>query len=201
MMQGWLFGHDAPRCDAGFAHMERSELGGGAWVDYQRDWVDGHARLFDQLRDTVEWREEDRKMYDRIVAVPRLFAVLDRPPPAASSVIEEMRLALSARYGVEFTRVSAALYRDGRDSVAWHGDYVARELPGNFLVATVSLGGPRKFLLRPMGGGRSRSWSLGLGDLIVMGGTCQRTHQHAVPKAAHAGPRIALMFRPSWFTT
>jgi alkylated DNA repair dioxygenase AlkB len=196
-MQGWLFGHDAPGCDAAFARMDRTDLGGGAWVDYQRGWADGHARLFDELKGGVAWREEDRKMYDRVVAVPRLFAVLDRWPPS----VEEMRLALGARYGCEFTRISAAFYRSGRDSVAWHGDYVARELPGNFLVATVSLGGPRKFLLRPMGGGRSRAWSLGCGDLIVMGGTCQRDFQHAVPKAAHAEPRIALMFRPSWFTT
>src|SRR5690349_1999331 len=114
-MQGWLFGHEAPRCDAGFSRMERTDLGAGAWVDYQRDWVNGHARLFDELQATVAWREEDRKMYERTVAVPRLFAVLERWPDA----VEHMRKALSARYGSEFTRVSAALYRSGRDSVAW----------------------------------------------------------------------------------
>src|SRR3954447_24497579 len=70
-MQGWLFGHDAPRCDAAFSRLEHTDLGGEAWVDYQRDWLEGHARLFDELYRTVAWREEDRKMYDRVVAVPR----------------------------------------------------------------------------------------------------------------------------------
>jgi alkylated DNA repair dioxygenase AlkB len=192
MMQEWLFGHETP-CIAA-PPFERIDLGEGAWVELARGWVSGHARLFDELRQNVAWREEDRQMYDRVVAVPRMFALLEQWP----AVIEDMRRALSARYQMEFVRVSAALYRGGRDSVAWHGDYVARELQTDTLVATVSLGGPRKFLLRKKGGGPSRAWSLGCGDLLVMGGSCQRTHQHAVPKAAHAEPRIALMFRPSW---
>ena len=108
-----------------------------------------------------------------------------------------MRSALSERYREEFTRVSAAYYRDGRDSVAWHGDTIARKLP-NALVATLSLGGPRRFLLRPSGGGRSIALSLGLGDLLVMGGSSQRTWQHAVPKVKSAEPRISVMFRPVW---
>jgi alkylated DNA repair dioxygenase AlkB len=195
MMQGWLFGHEAPHIDLSApGRVERIELGEGAWLELARSWLSGHARLFDELRSGVAWKEEDRKMYDRVVAVPRLFAMLDTLPP----IVEEMRRALSLQYDAEFTRVSAALYRRGSDSVAWHGDYVARELPVDTLVATVSLGAPRKFLIRPKGGGRSRSWSLGLGDLLVMGGSIQRTHQHAVPKTAHAEPRIALMFRPSW---
>jgi alkylated DNA repair dioxygenase AlkB len=81
--------------------------------------------------------------------------------------------------------------------VAWHGDTVARELP-NALVATVSVGAPRRFSLRPKGGGRSLSLSLGWGDLLVMGGTIQRTWQHSVPKTASAAPRISIMFRPAW---
>lgn len=60
------------------------------------------------------------------------------------------------------------------------------------------VGAPRKFLLRRAGGGPSRSLTLGWGDLLVMGGTCQRTYQHAIPKVARAAPRIALMFRPKW---
>jgi alkylated DNA repair dioxygenase AlkB len=191
-MQGWLLGHDAPRCDLGFSRVEHLDLDAGAWIELQRGWLDGHVTLFDQLEREVEWREEERHMYERVVAVPRLFAVLERWP----SVVEEMRAALSSRYRVDFSRVNAALYRHGRDSVAWHGDRVARELEADALVATVSLGAPRKFLLRRKGGGRSRAWCIGCGDLFVMGGSCQRTHQHSVPKAAHAEPRIALMFRP-----
>jgi alkylated DNA repair dioxygenase AlkB len=190
-----LFGRHEPRFDASFATLERIGLAEGAWLDVARGWLDGHAALFDQLRDDVAWREESRRMYDRVVDVPRLFAVLapgERPP-----IIEAMRVALGARYATTFDRVSVALYRDGSDSVAWHGDYVARTM-AEALVATVSIGEPRRFLVRPTGGGRSLSLAIGWGDLLVMGGTCQRTHQHAIPKVAHAGPRIAVMFRPNW---
>jgi alkylated DNA repair dioxygenase AlkB len=108
-----------------------------------------------------------------------------------------MRVALSERYEVEFTSVRANLYRDGRDSVAWHGDRVARDLPNAF-VAIVSLGGRRRFLLRPKGGGRSVRFDPGPGDLLVMGGSCQRDWQHTVPKVAAAQPRISLTFRHAY---
>jgi alkylated DNA repair dioxygenase AlkB len=116
----------------------------------------------------------------------------------SGGVIDDMRRALSERYGEDFVRITAALYPDGNDSVAWHGDTTARDMP-TAIVATVSLGQPRKFLLRPTEGGASISYPLGRGDLVVMGGTCQRTWRHAIPKVAHAaGPRIAVMFRPAW---
>jgi alkylated DNA repair dioxygenase AlkB len=134
------------------------------------------------------------------VAVPRLIAGLPKDGPGHPA-LEEMRAALNARYGTAFPRTGMALYRDGNDSVAWHGDYVARELPVDALVATVSLGAPRRFLLRPAeGGGPSIAYSLGWGDLIVMGGSCQRTWRHSVPKVRHAQPRMAIMFRPVWET-
>lgn len=138
-------------------------------------------------------------MYDRNVEVPRLHAVLEGQP--MPPVLEHMRSALDARYGAAFVRTSVALYRDGRDSVAWHGDFPARRMPEDTFVATVSLGAPRTFLIRRKGGGPSRSWSLGGGDLLVMGGACQRTHEHSVPKVASAAPRIALMYRPVWERT
>jgi alkylated DNA repair dioxygenase AlkB len=193
-MQRWLLGQEAPGCDGDFSRLEHLDLGDGAWIDVQRGWVRGHARLLDELAASVAWKSEERRMYDRMVEVPRLFAGLPEPPPP----VEEMRRVLSAHYRVHFARVTAAYYRDGRDSVAWHGDYVARELDRDTLVATVSLGGPRTFRIRPAGGGRSLAWSIGCGDLFVMGGSIQRTHQHSVPKTAHAEPRIAIMFRPIW---
>jgi alkylated DNA repair dioxygenase AlkB len=113
------------------------------------------------------------------------------------AVVEAMRAALSTRYAVEFTGVGANLYRDGRDSVAWHGDRVARDLP-SALVATVSLGGTRRFLLRPKGGGRSERFEPRSGDLLVMGGACQRLWDHTVPKQAMADPRISLTFRHAY---
>lgn len=135
-------------------------------------------------------------MYEKTVEVPRRYAVLDVDSPV-HPVLAEMRAALDARYATSFERLSVALYRDGRDSVAWHGDYVARRMK-EALVATISVGAPRRFLLRPTGGGKSIGFSLGWGDLLVMGGSCQRTHQHSVPKVARADPRIAIMFRPVW---
>jgi alkylated DNA repair dioxygenase AlkB len=194
--QGWLLGREEPAFDAGFSGLVRRDLAEGAWVELVPGWLCGHATLFDELAASTDWRTEDRRMYDNVVAVPRLYASL--PPGRRPEVVEQMRRALGDRYRTDFLNVSAAMYRGGRDSVAWHGDYVARELPGDSLVATVSVGAPRRFLLRPTGGGRSAAFMLGCGDLIVMGGTCQRTYQHSVPKVAHAEPRIAIMFRPLW---
>ena len=196
VQQPTLFGNEEPRCDETFASLRRIELERGAWIDVAPAWLRGHATLFDALVRDTAWRSEERKMYDRMVDVPRLYAMLPRDG-AGHSVLGEMRRALDRRYGTEFEHVSLALYRDGKDSVAWHGDQVARRLP-EALVATVSVGAPRRFLLRPYGGGRSFGYSLGWGDLVVMGGTCQRTYQHSVPKIARAEPRIAIMFRPTW---
>jgi alkylated DNA repair dioxygenase AlkB len=191
-----LFGNEEPRCDGSFGSLRRVELDRGAWIDVAPGWVRGHARLFEALARETAWRSEERMMYDRMVDVPRLYAAIPRDGPGHPALLE-MRRALDDRYGTAFEHVSLALYRDGRDSVAWHGDQVARRLP-EALVATVSVGAPRRFLLRPYGGGRSFGYSLGWGDLVVMGGSCQRTYQHSVPKIARAEPRIAIMFRPTW---
>jgi alkylated DNA repair dioxygenase AlkB len=80
--------------------------------------------------------------------------------------------------------------------VAWHGDTIGRGRSQDTMVAIVSLGYPRRLVLRPRGGGESLSVELAHGDLVVMGGSCQRTWEHAVPKVAHAGPRISVQYRP-----
>jgi alkylated DNA repair dioxygenase AlkB len=191
-----LFGADGLEFDASFRATRRVTLGAGAWVDHHPSWLSGHMTLFDVLAKGMRWRESEQHLYDRTVATPRLIAMVPEDGEG-HPLLEEMRVALSARYAEEFVRVSLALYRDGRDSVAFHGDRVARTLP-NALVATVSLGSPRRFLMRPHGGGPSHAWNLGWGDLLVMGGSSQRTWQHAIPKVAQADPRIAIMFRPRW---
>ena len=179
--------------DAGFTRLARRTLSDGAWVDYQAGWLTGHDVVFDQLETALAWQTEERTMYERVVTTPRLLARVPR-----DGIVEAMRVALSAHYGEEFVRTTAALYRDGDDSVAFHGDTTARDME-SALVATVSLGQPRRFLLKPAAGGASIAYQLGRGDLIVMGGTCQRTWRHGIPKVAHtAGPRIAIMFRPAW---
>jgi alkylated DNA repair dioxygenase AlkB len=197
---GLLDGGGPPAVDTSFRGLARRDLTHGAWVEYVPGWVRGQQSLFDHLASTTRWRLESRPMYERTVEVPRLVAALPQDGPG-HPVLEEMRLALDAHYRGRFSRTGLALYRDGNDSVAWHGDYVARELRTDALVATVSLGAPRRFLLRPVeGGGGSIVYLLGWGDLIVMGGSCQRTYRHSIPKVRHAEPRLAVMFRPVWET-
>ncbi|MBT8216236.1 MAG: alpha-ketoglutarate-dependent dioxygenase AlkB [Acidimicrobiia bacterium] len=189
-----LFGVQDIGFDGEFSRLRRADLGDGAWVDYAPLWLEGDEALFDHLSDAAQWSQPVTRMWDRDVATPRLIASIDSP---THPIIPELVEALSGRYGVRLDRVSAGWYRDGRDSVAYHGDRVARERP-EAIVATVSLRGPRRFLIRPKAGGSSLSYSLGHGDLIVMGGSCQRTFEHAVPKVKSAPPRIALMFRHSY---
>jgi alkylated DNA repair dioxygenase AlkB len=188
------FGLEEPFCDPRFGSVRRIRLIEGAWVDYAPGWLRRDGQLFDVLLRDVSWRGEERALPGRVVTIPRLHASLvgKRLHP----VIDGMRQWLQLRYGTAFDSTTVALYRDGNDSVAWHSDIVA---PGQsmMLVATVSLGYPRTFLLRHKGGGSSQTLSLGRGDLMVMGGSCQRLYQHALPEAAHAGARIALMYRTS----
>jgi alkylated DNA repair dioxygenase AlkB len=183
--------------DAALARVRRVQLDADAWVEHLAGWVTGESALMDELVRTTAWHSEHRYMYDRMVDVPRLVATLPDDGPS-HAVLDRIRALLSARYATAFARVSMGYYRDGGDSVAWHGDRVARDRDEPALVATVSLGDPRRFLLRPRGGGHSIPFNLGRGDLFVMGGLCQRTWQHAVPKAARALPRLAVMFRPIW---
>jgi alkylated DNA repair dioxygenase AlkB len=191
-----LFATGAPAFDAELRTLRRTELSHGAWIDHAPGWVSGHDALFDELERGLAWRRETMQMYDKTVDVPRLLAKVP-PTGAGQPLVDQMRQAISRHYAEQFVFTSAALYRDGHDSVAFHGDTTARNMI-EALVATVSLGSPRRFLLKPAEGGASVSFALGRGDLVVMGGTCQRTWRHGIPKVANAGPRIALMFRPKW---
>jgi alkylated DNA repair dioxygenase AlkB len=194
-----LFGSEQPGFDHRYATLRRVMLSDDAWIDYQPGFITGHAALFDQLASTTAWRIGEEQIYEKTLPTPRLLASLPEDGPG-HPLLEDVRRSLSERYGEAFVRVSMALYRDGRDSVAFHGDRIARTLP-SALVATVSLGAPRRFLMRPRdqsGRRASQAWNVGWGDLFVMGGSCQRTWQHGIPKVAHAQPRIAVMFRPRW---
>ncbi len=192
--QPGLFGRGEPSFNPAFPGIRRIALSRGAWVDHLPAWVDGHQAVFETLWSTTRWRSERRWMYERVVDVPRLFATLPEAGPG-HPLLPEIGAALSAHYGRPLSEISVAGYRDGRDSVAFHGDRMGRQR-ADTVVAIVSLGEPRRFLLRPVGGGPSRAFDLGWGDLLVMGGSCQRTWQHGVPKVAAAGPRISVQFRP-----
>ncbi|MDL2080854.1 alpha-ketoglutarate-dependent dioxygenase AlkB [Streptomyces sp. GXMU-J15] len=179
----------------------RTGLGRGAWIDVLPGWLGGADALFERLAAEVPWRAERRKMYDQVVDVPRLLAFYAAEDPLPHPVLTEARDALTAHYarelGEPFTTAGLCYYRDGRDSVAWHGDRIGRGAREDTLVAIVSVGEPRDLLLRPVGGGESVRRPLGHGDLIVMGGSCQRTWEHAIPKTSRAtGPRISIQFRP-----
>ena len=196
--QGNLFGFAPPRPDVTFGSCSRIELDGGAWLDHAQGWLSGSDTLFAELVSTAPWRQHTRHMYEKVVDEPRLTAWWGAKEGdlALSPIIVDVREMLSARYGVEFDSVGCNLYRDGRDRVAWHGDTV-RKTMAEPIVAIVSLGEPRKLLLRPRGGGASRAFELGSGDLFVMGGTCQHTWEHCVPKMRYAGPRMSVTFRHS----
>jgi alkylated DNA repair dioxygenase AlkB len=192
--QASLFGSGEPRLDAELRGLRHITLGAAAWVDHLPGWLEGHEALFELLRQTTRWQRQRRRMYERVVDVPRLVADLPEDGPG-HPVLGQAAATLSRRYSLALDRVSLAYYRDGRDSVAWHGDRLGR-LVDDTVVAILSVGAPRRFLLRPTAGGASRAFDLGWGDLLVMGGSCQRTWQHAVPKTALAGPRISVQFRP-----
>lgn len=184
------------------AERTRIDLGRGAWLEVCRGYLLGTAELFEQLVREVPWSEESRWMYDRVVAVPRLTAHFGAGAPLPSPLLAEARDEISRWYAPELgealTTTGCCLYRDGRDSVAWHGDRIGRGRSEDTVVAILSLGAARPFLLRPRGGGRSCRFVLDAGDLLVMGGSCQRTFDHAVPKtAASVGPRVSVQFRPS----
>ncbi|MFI6322890.1 alpha-ketoglutarate-dependent dioxygenase AlkB [Nonomuraea sp. NPDC050556] len=180
------------------AAVRRTDLARGAWIDVRPGWFAGADALFDRLMAAVPWRAERRKMYDRVVDVPRLTKFYDEGEPLPDRGLEEARDALNAHYGGDpLCTAGLCLYRDGRDSVAWHGDTIGRGAVEDTMVAILSVGTPRTLLLRPRGGGVSLRHELGHGDLLVMGGSCQRTWEHAIPKTARpTGPRISIQFRP-----
>lgn len=190
-VQGSLFGLAPVSFDDRFSELRRTQLDSEAWLDYCPMWVSGDQNLFSSLVDGAEWSQPVVQMYDREVLTPRLVSRFDAE---LHPILPDLVDSLSDRYEKRLDQLSAGWYRDGNDSVAYHGDRVARERPRS-IVATVSLGGARRFSIRPKGGGEALSFSLGHGDLVVMGGSCQRTWEHAIPKVASAEPRIALMFR------
>jgi alkylated DNA repair dioxygenase AlkB len=204
VVQPSLFGSagDLGLADLG-DEVERRPLSDGAWIDLRPGFVTSADELFDALAATVPWHEERMHMYDATVRVPRLLARYGEGEALPHPVLDDARSALNAHYleelGEPFVTAGLCLYRDGNDSVAWHGDRIARESPRDTMVAILSLGATRPFALRPKAGGPVMRLQIGHGDLLVMGGSCQRTWQHAIPKTARClGARISIQFRPQW---
>jgi alkylated DNA repair dioxygenase AlkB len=194
---------EEPRLGALEGRVQRTPLTRGAWVDHLPGWIDGSEVILERLlEEDIGWRAERREMYEREVDVPRLLRWYDADEELPHPLLTAAREALTSYYAEElrepFVTTGMCLYRDGRDSVAWHGDTTGRSSSQDTLVAIVSFGSPRPLMLRPRGGGGdSLKFPLGHGDLVVMGGSCQRTWEHAIPKTAKkVGPRVSVQFRP-----
>jgi alkylated DNA repair dioxygenase AlkB len=187
---------EQPSFDPSFRALVRIQLDERSWLDWVPGWVRGSDRLFEEVLRGRRWGERTRWMYDRSVREPRLTSPwsAESGVPLEPPIVDEMRRCLGERYGVVFDSAGFNLYRDGRDSVAWHGDRIRKHIEEP-IIPLVSLGEPRKFLLRPKGGGPSRALRLGHGDLLVTGGATHRAWDHSVPKVARAGPRISIAFR------
>jgi alkylated DNA repair dioxygenase AlkB len=192
---------DEPELTPLTRRVRRIELSDGAWVDHLPGWLLGAENLLECLLAEVPWRAERRQMYDREVDVPRLLSWYGGDAGLPHPVLLAARDALNQHYGPElgepFVTAGLCLYRDGADSVAWHGDRIGRGAHSDTMVAILSVGSARTLMLRPRSGGTALRFPSGLGDLIVMGGSCQRTWEHAIPKTTKSvGPRVSIQFRP-----
>jgi alkylated DNA repair dioxygenase AlkB len=201
VLQGSLFAAGDEVGPGPLAPGRRVDLGSGAWFEVVEGWMRGADHLFHALVDSVPWREERRWMYERVVDVPRLMAFYAKGDELPASPLQEAFDALSNHYagegGESLATTGLCLYRGARDSVAWHGDRIGRNSDADTLIAIVTLGAPRRFLLRPKGGGKSLQLKPGAGDLLVLGGSVQRTWEHSVPKSTRpVGPRISVQYRP-----
>jgi len=192
-LQGTLLGRTEPRL-APAPTFERVRLDEHSWIDVAREWLLGADVVLEHLVETVAWRQSRRRMYGEIVDEPRLSFWFGRDDALPHPVLGPVRRALEDRYCVRMGSYGMNYYRNGRDSVAWHRDTEMRHLDRT-LVAILTLGAARPFLVRPHGGGTSLDVHPGSGDLLVMGGRAQAEWEHAVPKVASCGPRISVMLR------
>ncbi len=193
--QPTLFGREEPAVDGDLGGLTRIPLDDHSWVDHRPGWLRGEEVVFDELCESLTWGQRRVTMYDQRLLEPRLTAWWvpgDGPEPLP--ILGEMRQVLSRRYGESFDSIGFNWYRDGQDSVAWHGDR-HRHVIDDPVVAIVSVGEPRPFRLRPRGGGAAHGFDLGRGDLLVMGGACQHDWEHCVPKVRAAGPRLSITYR------
>ncbi len=195
---------------------KRDEMPGDAWVDYARGWIerDDATLLLDRLIEELDWQQRPIRVFGKDVMQPRLITWAGETPYRYSGqtlepipldgILAELNAAVSEACGVPFNHVLGNRYRDGRDHMGWHADD-ERELGRQPIIAALSLGVRRKFVLhRKRNKRQKRHYELAHGSLLVMGGACQHTWRHTVPKMTNlVGERINLTFRllkgpPGW---
>ncbi len=187
----------------------RITLTAGAWIDHEPVWI---ARpeadaLLEALRQELVWAQREVVLFGRLVLQPRLIAWAGDlgyrysgqtlEPRAFTPAVEGLLWRVREQAGVPFNHVLVNRYRDGRDSMGFHADDEP-ELGQDPVVATLSLGTSRSFVLKPRRRhrGQRHTLSLGHGSLVVMGGACQRDYYHGVPRQPGLlGERISLTFR------
>jgi alkylated DNA repair dioxygenase AlkB len=176
----------------------RHDLGNGSWIDLARGWLQGSLALYRDLETSMPWRQGRVWRYEKWVYEPRLgagFSIKNPPHP----VFADVRRDLAVRYGARFDGFGLAYYRDARDSVALHRDREMKWLDDT-VVAILTLGAQRPFLVQPRNSGYDRSNARDLspasGDLMVFGGRFQADWLHGVPKVQHAvRGRISIQMR------
>lgn len=187
--------------DERFGTAVRRDLDETSWVEVVHGWVSGSETLLNSLVAGVPFEQRKRWMYNQLFDEPRLTAeypdIADAPEPFIATIAQ----ALSDRYGVPYDGLWLNLYRDERDGTGWHGDWPSCKRE-ECIVPVLSLGATRKFLLKPREGGPSVALTPTGGDLVVMGGRCQRDWRHSVPKQSRpAGVRVSLNFQSTFQMT
>ncbi len=180
--------------DETFATATRIQLDETSWVDHVQGWLAGDDELMEALMEQASWEQRSRWMYTRMVVEPRLTAeypvIADAPQP----VLHYLTEVLSAHYKRAYARLWMNWYRDNDDGTGWHVDRPANK-QDEAIIPVLSLGATRRFLIRPASGGSSTTIVTHGGDLVVMGGRCQKDYQHSVPKQKQpAGARLSLNF-------
>lgn len=178
---------------AAFGNATEHRLDEHSWISHVPGFLTGHLALVDQLATLDVWEQRQRWMFDRMVDEPRLTGeYVDLA--AAPTLLSELAVTLGEHLGVPYDRIWMNWYRNHRDGTGWHADRPAHKAP-TAIVPVLSLGAPRRFLVRPRDGGPSTVFTPAGGDLIIMQGRCQRDWQHCVPKQKNpAGARMSLNF-------
>jgi alkylated DNA repair dioxygenase AlkB len=189
-----LFDSDKMMVDATLAGAHRIQLDAASWVEHIPGWLNGSEQLLASILASAGWEQRDRWMVNRMVVEPRLTAEYPDLASAPEPMLHAAAAILSHHYGVPYDGLWVNLYRDHRDSTGWHGDWPTCKRD-ECVVPVLSLGATRRFLLKPRPGGRSIVLTPASGDLVVMGGRCQRDWRHCVPKqTTPAGPRVSVNF-------